>query len=51
MSNVLDVTDAFPRGLLRPELYVGQLCSVSAQVVKFNLNEAGSPSGSHFLGG
>ena len=51
MSTALDVTDAFPRGLLRPELYVGQLCSVSAQVVKFNLNEAGSPSGSHFLGG
>lgn len=51
MSAALDVADAFPRGLLRPELYVGQLCSVSAQVVKFNLNEAGSPSGSHFLGG
>lgn len=43
--------NAFPRGLLRPELYVGQLCSVSAQAVKFNLNDAGSPSGAHFLGG
>lgn len=51
MSTAFDVADAFPRGLLRPELYVGQLSSVSAQVVKFNLNEAGSPSGSHFLGG
>lgn len=51
MSTAFDVADAFPRGLLRPELYVGQLCAVSAQAVKFNLNEAGSPSGSHFLGG
>jgi uncharacterized protein len=51
MSATLNVSDAFPRGLLRPELYVGQLCSVSAQAVKFNLNDAGSPSGAHFLGG
>lgn len=51
MSATLNVADAFPRGLLRPELYVGQLCSVSAQAVKFNLNDAGSPSGAHFLGG
>lgn len=51
MSTALDVANAFPRGLLRPELHVGQLCSVSAQMVKFNLSEAGSPSGSHFLGG
>lgn len=43
--------DAFPRGLLRPELYVGQLCSVTSQAVKFNLDDAGSPSGAHFLGG
>lgn len=51
MSATLNVADAFPRGLLRPELYVGQLCSVSAQAVKFNLADAGSPSGAHFLGG
>ena len=51
MSADLIAADAFPRGLLRPELYVGQLCSVSAQAVKFNLNDAGSPSGAHFLGG
>lgn len=51
MSSSLNISDAFPRGLLRPELYVGQLCSVSAQAVKFNLNDAGSPSGAHFLGG
>ncbi|ARK54923.1 cell division protein FtsK [Burkholderia pseudomallei] len=51
MSTTLGVSEAFPQGLLRPELYVGQLCSVSAQAVKFNLNDAGSPSGAHFLGG
>lgn len=51
MSTSLNVVEAFPRGLLRPELYVGQLCSVTAQAVKFNLNDAGSPSGAHFLGG
>jgi len=51
MSESLDTSEALPRGLLRPELYVGQLSSVSAQSVKFNLNDAGSPSGAHFLGG
>lgn len=43
--------EAFPRGLLRPELFIGVLSSVSAQAVRFNLNDAGSPSGVHFLGG
>ncbi|MBE0547963.1 MAG: ATP-binding protein [Rubrivivax sp.] len=51
MSVTINVLEAFPRGLLRPELYIGQLCSVSAQAVKFNLNDAGAPSGAHFLGG
>lgn len=45
------IEEAFPRGLLRPELFIGVLSSVSAQAVRFNLNEAGSPSGAHFLGG
>lgn len=45
------IEEAFPRGLLRPELFVGVLSSVSAQAVRFNLNDAGSPSGAHFLGG
>ncbi len=43
--------DAFPRGLLRPELYIGILSSVSATAARFTLSDAGSPSGSHFLGG
>jgi uncharacterized protein len=51
MSSVTTTEDTYPRGLLRPELFIGVLSSVSAQAVRFNLNEAGSPSGSHFLGG
>lgn len=46
-----DIDQAYPRGLLRPELFVGVLASVSAQAVRFNIHDAGSPSGSHFLGG
>jgi len=51
MSRSSNIEEAFPRGLLRPELFVGVLSSVSAQAVRFNLNGAGSPSGAHFLGG
>jgi hypothetical protein len=32
-------------------LFIGVLSSVSAQAVRFNLDDAGSPSGAHFLGG
>ena len=45
------IEEAYPRGLLSPELFIGVLSSVSAQVVHFNLNDAGLPSGAHFLGG
>ena len=51
MSATSKIDEAFPRGLLRPELFIGVLSSVTAQAVRFNLNEAGSPSGAHFLGG
>lgn len=51
MSTSSNIEEAFPRGLLRPELFIGILSSVSAQAVRFNLNDAGSPSGAHFLGG
>ncbi len=51
MTPPLTVDESFPRGLLRPELFIGVLSSVSSQVVRFTLNEAGSPSGAHFLGG
>lgn len=51
MSRTSNLEEAFPRGLLRPELFIGVLSSVAAQAVRFNLNDAGSPSGAHFLGG
>ena len=51
MSKQLKILEKFPKGLLRPELFIGLLSSVSAQAVRFNLNKAVSPSGSHFLGG
>ena len=41
----------FPKGLLRPELFMGIVSSINAQTVRVNLSEAGSPSGSHFAGG
>ncbi len=51
MSRSSHIEEAFPRGLLRPELFIGVLSSVSSKAVRFNLNDAGSPSGAHFLGG
>lgn len=51
MSASSKLSDQYPRGLLRPELFVGLLSSVSSHSVSFNLTDAGSPSGSHFLGG
>jgi uncharacterized protein len=41
----------FPRGILRPELFIGLLSAVSASSVHFTLKNAGLPSGAHFLGG
>jgi hypothetical protein len=40
----------FPRGLLRPELFIGVVSSVAARTVGLNLSEAGRPSGSHYSG-
>jgi uncharacterized protein len=51
MSNRNRIDELFPRGLLRPELYIGVLSSVAAHAVRINLTDAGTPSGSHFLGG
>jgi hypothetical protein len=51
MSRPFSIEESFPKGLLRPELFIGVLSSVSAQAVRFNLKNAGSPSGAHFLGG
>lgn len=47
----LNVEEVFPKGLLRPELFLGVASSVTARTVGVNLSEAGQPSGSHFAGG
>lgn len=47
----LNIDEAFPKGLLRPELFLGVASSVTARTVDVNLSEAGQPSGSHFSGG
>lgn len=47
----LNIDEAFPKGLLRPELFLGVASSVTARTVGVNLSEAGNPSGSHFAGG
>ena len=50
MSKV-NIDETFPKGLLRPELFLGVASSVTARMVGVNLSEAGQPSGSHFAGG
>jgi len=45
------IDSLFPRGLLRPELFLGVASSITARAVGVNLTEAGRPSGSHFSGG
>lgn len=45
------IDDLFPKGLLRPELFMGVASSITARAVGVNLSEAGQPSGSHFSGG
>jgi len=45
------IDDLFPKGLLRPELFMGVASSITARFVGVNLSEAGRPSGSHFSGG
>lgn len=47
----LNIDEAFPKGLLRPELFLGVASAVTARTVGVNLSEAGQPSGSHFSGG
>lgn len=49
--NTRPLEEEFPRGLLRPELFLGVAASVTARMVGVNLSEAGRPSGSHFSGG
>lgn len=48
--NTGDLTSEFPKGLLRPELFLGVASFITARSVGANLTEAGNPSGSHFSG-
>lgn len=43
--------DQFPRGLLRQELFLGVVSSVSATQARLNLSAAEHPTGSHFESG
>jgi hypothetical protein len=47
----LEIDTLLPKGVLRPELFMGVASSISARSVGVNLSEAGQPSGSHFSGG
>lgn len=47
---MMNVSKTFPKGVLRPELFMGVISSVSAYSVKVNLSDAGLPSGSYFSG-
>lgn len=49
--STLSIDETFPKGLLRPELFLGVASSIRARTVGVNLLEAGNPSGSHFAGG
>ena len=49
--STLNIDETFPKGLLRPELFLGVASSVTARTVGVNLSEAGQPSGAHFAGG
>jgi hypothetical protein len=46
----MSLETVFPKGVLRPELFLGVASSVAAKTVGVNLSEAGQPSGAHFSG-
>ena len=46
----MNLEQEFPRGLLRPELFLGVSSAISARSVGVNLSAAGRPSGSHYAG-
>jgi hypothetical protein len=47
----MNIQEEFPRGILRPELLMGNVNTVTANAVHVNLTDAGAPSGSYYLGG
>lgn len=48
--NSMNIEKIFLCGILRPELLLGVVTSVTARTVGVNLSEAGKISGSHYLG-
>jgi hypothetical protein len=47
----VNIQEEFPRGVLRAELLMGIVNTVTANSVHVNLTEAGAPSGSYYQGG
>lgn len=45
------IDEFFPKGVLRPELYMGKVNTVTANTIQVNFSEANVPSGSYYLGG
>lgn len=48
--SLIDIDKLFPKGLLRPELFLGVVSSIKPNQVSVNLSEAGQPSGAHYDG-
>lgn len=48
---ITDIDKLFPKGVLRPELYMGSVNTVTANIVQVDFSEAIAPSGSYYLGG
>ncbi len=47
----MNLEKIFPKGLLRPELFLGVASLINASSIGVNLSEAGQASGSHYAGG
>jgi len=47
----MNIESIFPKGILRPELFMGVVNTVTANTVQVNFTEAGAPSGSYYSGG
>ncbi|MBU1086177.1 MAG: ATP-binding protein [Candidatus Omnitrophica bacterium] len=48
---MIEIDKIFPKGVLRPELYMGAVNTVTASIVQVDFSEANAPSGSYYLGG
>ena len=47
----MNIESIFPNGVLRPELFMGVVNTVTANTVQVNFTEAGAPRGSYYSGG